>query len=311
MAASITDIMSVLQNAVIALGKIQNTLTTGLPTITFPLAAANGGTGSTIQFMPQGQCKLALVSATQIKLSPYNGFDLLVNGVMFSIPAAGITAANTSVFVNGVAGQNLAALTLYYVYIFSNAGTLTVDFSTTSYATDVSTVGNIGVQIKSGDATRTLVGMIRTNAASQFVDSATQRFVRSWFHNYGVGSYASTLGATTASATFVEVSGGARCELLTWANEFSTANVSVSCYNAIAANNIDTAIGVDSTTSPSAVTNVAQPAGSANLDLIMSVTYSAAFSEGYHFFTILGRSLNVSNASWQSGLGHITVTTCR
>ncbi|MBP0532956.1 hypothetical protein J8J19_22570, partial [Mycobacterium tuberculosis] len=52
-----------------------------------------------------GQCRLSYVSGTQLKLSPYNGNNLIINGVPQQIPSAGVTLANTG----------LAASTKYYV----------------------------------------------------------------------------------------------------------------------------------------------------------------------------------------------------
>src|SRR5216684_3948959 len=40
-----------------------------------------------------GQCRLTFVSATQIKLSPYNGAKITIAGALYDIPSAGITAA--------------------------------------------------------------------------------------------------------------------------------------------------------------------------------------------------------------------------
>ena len=134
---------------------------------------------------------LAWYSATQLQLQPTNGTWMKLNGVFRQIPAAGIFIGNTGVFVNKTAGQNLAASTLYQVYIFDNAGTLTADFWTvTNHAHAWSnTVGNEGTevaQITPGptlDDTRSFIGLVYTNASAQFVDSPTQRFVRSWFNS--------------------------------------------------------------------------------------------------------------------------------
>ncbi|MBR7551793.1 hypothetical protein KC220_24955, partial [Mycobacterium tuberculosis] len=82
-----------------------------------------------------GQCRLSYVSGTQLKLSPYNGNNLIINGVPQQIPSAGVTLANTG----------LAASTKYYVYAYMNAGTMTLEAVTTAHAT-----GTNGVEQKSG-----------------------------------------------------------------------------------------------------------------------------------------------------------------
>src|SRR5215831_7881887 len=127
--------------------------------------------------------KLSYVSATALQFVPFMGGYVALNGAQRAIPSGGIVGlANTGVFVGGVAAQNLAANTVYLVYLFDNAGTLTADFWTPAagpHATS-STAGNVGTEIRSGDNTRSLIGIIRTITGGQFADSATQRFVRSW-----------------------------------------------------------------------------------------------------------------------------------
>jgi hypothetical protein len=123
---------------------------------------------------------LAYVSATQLSFLPFKGSSLKINGLTYQIPTSGVVGlANTGIYIDGVAGQNLAINTNYYVYCFNNAGVLTADFSVTGHATS-STAGNVGTEIKSGDDTRTLIGLVRTGTGAVFADSQTTRFVRSW-----------------------------------------------------------------------------------------------------------------------------------
>ena len=120
-------------------------------------------------------------SPTLISFGPYNGDRVKINGAIYPIPGAPVSAANTNVYINGVAGQNLVANTLYYVYLFNNVGTLTMDFSTTGHGNSI-TAGNVGTEIKTGDNTRSLIGAIRTNASAQFQNEGTYRGVISWFN---------------------------------------------------------------------------------------------------------------------------------
>lgn len=125
----------------------------------------------------------SLVSATQCKFAPFNGDLIRVNGFLYQIPTAGVLFNNTNVSVNGVAGQNLAANTNYWAYIFNNNGVLTAEFSTNSHGTSV-TAPNIGNEVKGvvGGDTYTLVGLVFTNASAQFVDNAANRNVISWYN---------------------------------------------------------------------------------------------------------------------------------
>src|SRR5215469_12684216 len=188
-------------------------LAAGNYVIAYNAALNSGGGGfaiisalSSLGTPPPGQCQLNFVSSTQIKLSPVGGQFIQIAGQIFAIPSGGITAANTSVFVNGVAGQNLALSTFYYVYLFNNAGVLTVDFSTTGHTGDTA-AGNVGVEIESGNNSRSLIGMVFTTASATFVSSGPSLGVRSWFNRTtpAVWTGGGTGGATTTSASLIEL----------------------------------------------------------------------------------------------------------
>jgi hypothetical protein len=125
---------------------------------------------------------LRFVSSTQLSFLPYRGDCIKINGVIYQIPTTGIVGlANTNCFVNGVAGQNLAGATTYFVYAFNNNGTLTADFSGTGYVIS-QTAGNVGIAVKNGDNTRSLIGMIFAAGNKTFFDQPGFRYVRSWFN---------------------------------------------------------------------------------------------------------------------------------
>lgn len=106
-----------------------------------------------------GQALLFVASATELRLSRRNGRFLFINGTFESVPEAGVTIDNSG----------LSADTLYYVYAFMDNGTMTLELSTTSYVTD----STYGIRVKDGDPTRTLVGLSRTDAATQFLSRFT------------------------------------------------------------------------------------------------------------------------------------------
>jgi hypothetical protein len=152
--------------------------------------------------------KLTYVNATTLKFAPYNGDLIKINGVIYQIPAAGIAGLSTAgVFLNGVAGQNLAGATLYYVYCFNNGGTLTADFSTTGHATSTTT-GNVGIEIKSGDNTRSLIGLIYVSGSPvNFYDQNTARWVRSWFNPTTAALSIASAGSLNATSGWVASTG--------------------------------------------------------------------------------------------------------
>ena len=241
--------------------------------------------------------RLTYVSATAIKFAPFNGDRLKINGAIYAIPSAGIAGvANTSVFVNGTGGQNLGASTVYYVYAFLNSGVVTADFSTTAHAASAS-AGNIGTEIKSGDDTRTYLGMIRTDGSSQFVDSATQRFVISWFNKRNIALLgANTLGATITSTSDVEIASAARIEFLTEADDAVFAGLTGFAFNNTADAQCHTNIGFDGTTAVSAANSVQQQ-HNANDFVPAGVAVNKTVAIGYHYATAIGH-VNTGTGTW-------------
>lgn len=251
---------------------------------------------------------LAYSSATALTFTPYNGNQIKINGNLYYIPSGGISGlANTSIFINGSGGSNLASSTLYYVYCFVNSGTLTADYSTTAYAVSAQS-GNEGVYIKSGDNTRTLIGLIRTNGSSQFVDSVTQRFVRTWFNRKPIRtSNRFSAGRTTSSTSYVELNSEIRNEFLSWSDETVTMMMTGPVYNGSASVYTISAFGIDNTTPIQANgtdivgygynTSTVLPSGG-----FTGVT--SGLSEGYHYLTLLGK-VSGGTGNWSdSGAGY-------
>lgn len=234
-----------------------------------------------------GQCKLTLVSATQLKLVCWNGATIRVSGVDYMIPSAGITANNTTVFVNGAAGQNLATSTLYYVYLFVNAGVLTFDYSTTAHATST-TSGNVGVEVKSGDDTRTYIGLIFTNSSNQFDDSAAKRNVASWFNAVPKGLIGANSSGTTTSGSLVEMNTAARAEFVVHAGDPVFVGFLMQGVQSNANLTLNGNVGIDSTTVGILSQNTASNQATTGVpnNISAPATYTSA-SEGHHFATLL------------------------
>lgn len=153
-----------------------------------------------------GQSRLIFVNTTSVKLTPFNGNNIIIGGVSRQIPSAGVTLTNAS----------LSASTLYYVYASWNGTAIILEASATTHTQD----STYGVEIKTGDTTRSLVGMVYMNASSQFADAAAARHVASWFNRRSVGATLTTnvqVGFTSTS--FTEVSATHRVSFLTWGDE--------------------------------------------------------------------------------------------
>jgi hypothetical protein len=149
-----------------------------------PYYSASGGQYSAA-VLNCGQ--LVYVSATQLRFQPFNGASIRINGLIYQIPAAGVSITNAG----------MAASSFYYIYAFMSAGVMTLEYSSTTHATDTSAANN-GTEIKSGDPTRSLVGCVYVGSGAQFFQTAYQRCVRSWLNRGSFGLNSLAQGSSTA-----------------------------------------------------------------------------------------------------------------
>jgi hypothetical protein len=250
--------------------------------------------------MPVNAGRLVCLSTIALGFAPYNGAGIQINGNQYAIPSGGITGlANTGVFVNGVGSSNLVASTLYYVYCFVNSGVLTADFSTTTHATS-STAGNVGTEIKSGDDSRTLIGMVFVNSSNQFDDSSAKRNVVSWFNRRdrgGVSFFTTTRSVT--SSVFVEVNAEIRVEFVTWNDEgvFTSANGEFNNSTSFTQTSI-CSIAFDGTT-PEECMCATAPQNGCNVAYGLSLVKDAGtLSEGHHYATLVATSGSTASAQF-------------
>lgn len=168
-----------------------------------------------------GQAQLTYTDTTHVKLLPFNGNKLVVNGVVCTVPDAGV-----SYTISG-----LSSSTLYYVYAVATTGAISSIELSTTVPVASTTAGNKGTMIKTGDDTRSLVGMVRTDGSTLFANTDLKRFVRSWFNDPGIGGY-SVLGSDVALSVsggpWAKVSNNAKIEFLAWADEVGHADISAS-----------------------------------------------------------------------------------
>jgi hypothetical protein len=239
--------------------------------------------------------RLTFVSSTQLKFAPYKGDRIKINGTVYAIPSAGIAGLNnTGIYLNGVAGQNLVASGLYYVYCFNNAGVLTADFST-GRATSA-TAGNVGTEIKSGDDTRSLIGMIYTTAANQFSDAPGARYVRSWFNRAPAALTAAN--SFSGGASTVWTGTGANLFFVLFADD--VADITGSGYGSNTA--ITTSylgIGIDSTTVVTGAFQGFTETATGGYLFSLSAQYTGNLAEGFH----------AMYGIYQVGGGALTLTT--
>ena len=233
------------------------------------------------------QCRLQVDSTTQISLQRYQGSQIAIKtgstwGVMV-IPSSGPTLANTG----------LTAATKYYIYAFNNSGTLALEASTTGHATD----SDVGVEIKSGDATRTLVGMVFMDAGTPgtFVSSAVKRWCINWFNRSGldmVNTYSAD--RSSSSTSFAELNSEIRLQFLTWADEAVFVCVEGSCQTDSSGQATVNGVDFDSTTTAAQAVSAIMTASQAQP---YAVSVMKRLSEGNH---IAHHNVGVSGgtASW-------------
>lgn len=134
--------------------------------------------------VPRGECYLDYIGGI-LKLSRYNGSQLYINGTNQTIPAAGVDLAATG----------LTADTAYYIYAYmQNATTMALEASLTAYTPDAN-----GVMVKTGDNTRTLVGIAITQAAATWC--VMRCACASWFNPRPKTDTGGLVGTATTSAT--------------------------------------------------------------------------------------------------------------
>ena len=176
------------------------------------IAQLRDGNGFTTGVANVGQCRLTK-SGANLLLSPYQGNGLTINGVVQKIPSAGVTLAPGALSIG----------TTYYIYAYMVSTVMTLEAVTTGHSTDTAT----GVEIKTGDVTRTLVGMARPITGPAWQDTLNQRFVVSWF-NARPTSLSSAFTATRSysSATYGEPNSEIRNEFLIWGGDAATSQIS-------------------------------------------------------------------------------------
>lgn len=218
----------------------------------------------------QGQCRLTK-SGANIVLSPVRGNLLTVNGLNCSVPSGGVSLAPTG----------LTPGALYYIYATASAGVVNaLVASATAHVTDATS----GVEVMSGDSTKTLVGQVRPIAGPAFADSLNQRFVRSWFNRFKpplVSSFSTA--RTTTSTTFVELNTEIRTEFLIWADETAQFSFNPFTFHSTTDYMI-TGIAFDGATTPNCTGASFGTNGSA-----APSSCATQLSEGYHFASINGK----------------------
>lgn len=231
-----------------------------------------------------GECRLVWVSTTSVKLTPWNGARLTINNSPEVVPAAGVTLAY------GV----LTANTRYYIYAYMSGGTMTLEASTTGY-----TVSSVGCPEKTGDATRTLVGMVYTSGG-QFLDNTGNRFTISWWNRRQVVVERQLIANRTAStASYVELNAAERCGFVCWGDDPPMLYGNASGAPSVA-NDQYFAVSLDSVAPSNGMYHWSSCAVGQLGDHAIGPTRVQAATEGYHYLTAMGRA-STGNVTFMAG----------
>lgn len=230
--------------------------------------------------LQHGQCYLEKNGANLL-LKPVDGNKLIINGASHTIPSAGVT----------LAAAGLTPGTTYFIYAYLSGGTMTLEASATGHSTDATT----GVEIKTGDASRTLVGQAYCAAGPAWVDSSTTIGVLSWFNRKPkVGRAYFTTARTTSSLNVgVEVNSEIRVSFLVWADSGFSCRLEGGTFNSTTASGV-TYVGVDGVGST-------ECGGSqyGNATAPFSADYKSTAAEGaLHYTTLAGMVLAASTQTW-------------
>lgn len=195
------------------------------------VSLANNNTGNTPDSSPSqwrvlneplthGSCRVSVVSSTSLRMSRYGGAGLVINSKMEKIPSSGVTVSNSGLLAN----------TGYYIYAFMNAGVMTLELSTTSR-----TMHSDGVEIKSGDPSRTLVGWTSTAGGGLFqADTSSAIVTMNWFNRRQrstVISSATDIVFTNTSA--LELNSALRTYTAAWAGDSCVSNINGNFLNSL------------------------------------------------------------------------------
>jgi len=227
-----------------------------------------------------GNCYLSL-SAGNLLLSRQDGRHLIVNGALETIPASGVTLAPTGItLTNGLAGGPMQ-----YIYAFMNAGVMSLEFSATASAVDA-TYGHL---VKSGDGTRTLVGIWCASAANTWSTVATEG--ASWFNPRKKQANTAPNNPSTASTTALSAITNAIAQpFVTFAGRLVRAVVRSSMSQSVATASMIVDLGLDGATGTGQmVSSINAQAAASGLE---SVERSVAktYAEGRHTLTPIGHT---------------------
>jgi hypothetical protein len=197
-------------------------------------------------------------------------------------------------YVGGTASSSVSASTLYYIYLWNPSGTWVLDADTTGHATDSSS----GIEIKSLDNTKTLVGMIHVDANKHIMTggqtsvAGDTNTVATWDNRSPTRTFCKfNANRTVTSTSLVEINSENRCNFMSWGDAALFASQQqVTQSVSGTGGNITTQLFLDSSTSINAIQATITPPG-AGLSYYLEAMPVSGINytpEGFHYTDMLG-----------------------
>lgn len=201
-----------------------------------------------------GQCRFDYSSPTTCVLSRFmGGGGLIISGSSQTIPAGGITLSNSG----------LIASTLYWIYAFMSGSTMSLEASTTTFS------DNNGVKVKSGDSSRTLVGVVYCQPSGNFSDSPSARYVSSYFNRLNKSIYGNTANGFISTTAYSEINASGRAGLVSFGDECILCSISSTFIASNTGNGYGLGVGLNSFTTTS-LPNISSSSAFVNPNLCLS-----------------------------------------
>ena len=161
----------------------------------------------------------------RVEFFPHNGNQILIAGVPRTIPYE-LFATLDDASINKVLHGTLAANTTYYAYVYLLDGAMTIDFDTVGHKIDE----DHGNEVHLTDPTRSLIGILRTDASSKVLGDGQHQHTCSWFNRVHQAMY-SNLTGTTGATSYTELDSTTRVSWVQFNDESPNVHAWGTCNN--------------------------------------------------------------------------------
>jgi hypothetical protein len=205
-----------------------------------------------------------------------------------------------TVYANGlsynVGTAGLAGLTTHFMYVADIGNVYTLEPSTVVPVKDPQT----GMWVKTGDSTRALVGMFRTDINGKMLPNRPM-LTRSWWSPMSVSDrlLAAATYTIPTSGAFAEISNTMRLEALLWAGETFDVTVEGSASTDAANGGVITGIGFDGGNPVASCRGRYPTASTAGIYIPVNCrAIGNGLAMGYHYATPMALCDSAANAYW-------------